>query len=426
MPVHPSHIDIFNWMQTYEIEMMTKKYSLVTGGAGFMGSHVVDELLKCHHDVVALDDLSGGFRDNVSNEARFVEGSILDTDLINQLFETHDFDYVFHLAAYAAEGLSHFIRRFNYENNLIGSVNLLNASIKHEIKCSVFTSSIAVYGQNQLPMVESLTPQPEDPYGISKYAVELDLKAARSMYDLNYIIFRPHNVYGERQNIGDKYRNVIGIFMNQFMQDQPLTIFGDGAQTRAFSYIGDLAPIMAKSIELKSCYNDVFNIGSDHPYSVSELAKIVGQTFGLSNPKITYCESRNEVVHAYSDHEKIKEVLGLKESTSLEEGIKKMYTWANVHGPRTTPPFHACRLNLQVQNRSCPSFLWAFYILSIFSAYYSVTPQPSSTERSCGQQSRFSSGKTGEANHSYFRCSLFAKGFSLQQRKWGLLFFSVV
>ena len=223
-----------------------KAKTLVTGAAGFIGSHIVDHLVSSGHTVIALDDLSGGFADNISAEAVFVEGSINNVELVNRLFQEHQFEYVFHLAAYAAEGLSHFIRRFNYQNNLIGSINLINASINTgTVKCFVFTSSIAVYGANQLPMREDTTPLPEDPYGISKLAVELDLKSALEMFGLNYMIFRPHNVYGERQNIGDPYRNVVGIFMNQIMQGKELTIFGDGLQTRAFSHVDDVAPIIA-------------------------------------------------------------------------------------------------------------------------------------------------------------------------------------
>src|SRR5215831_13384045 len=210
--------------------------SLVTGAAGFIGSHVCDELLKMGHKVVAMDDLSGGFKENVPARCTFVKGRAENKALVSRLFKQHKFDYVFHLAAYAAEGLSHFIKAFNYTNNLIGSVNLINAAVNTgSVKCFVFTSSIAVYGRNQLPMTEELAPQPEDPYGISKYAVELDLKEAHEMFGLNHVIFRPHNVYGENQNLGDRYRNVIGIFMNQAMQGQPMTIFGDGSQTRAFS-----------------------------------------------------------------------------------------------------------------------------------------------------------------------------------------------
>ncbi|HET9913899.1 MAG TPA: NAD-dependent epimerase/dehydratase family protein, partial [Anaerolineales bacterium] len=202
------------------------KKSLVTGGAGFIGSHVAEELVKHGHAVTIMDDLSGGFVDNVVPGAKFVQGSINDTSLVDRLFDTERFDYVFHLAAYAAEGLSHFIKRFNYNNNLIGSINLINASVNTGVKCFVFTSSIAVYGASpELPMTEETIPHPEDPYGIAKLAVEQELRVCNEMFDLDYVIFRPHNVYGERQNIGDKYRNVVGIFMNQALQNQPMTIF---------------------------------------------------------------------------------------------------------------------------------------------------------------------------------------------------------
>ena len=191
---------------------------LVTGGAGFIGSHITEALVQRGHSVTVLDDLSGGFRENVSAQARFVKGSINDAELIHALFAEERYEYVFHLAAYAAEGLSHFIKRFNYNNNLMGSINLINASINNDIKCFVFTSSIAVYGAiPQLPMTEETPPHPEDSYGIAKLAVEQELIACRRMFDLNSIIFRPHNVYGEKQNIGDKYRNVVGIFMNQIL-----------------------------------------------------------------------------------------------------------------------------------------------------------------------------------------------------------------
>ena len=229
--------------------------ALVTGGAGFIGSHVARHCLELGQDVVVLDDLSGGFADHIPQGAKFVQGSITDHELVQCMFEEHEFDYVYHLAAYAAEGLSHFIRRFNYTNNLIGSTNLVNEAVKHRVKCFVFTSSIAVYGANQLPMHEDLVPQPEDPYGIAKYAVELDLRAARELFGLDWVVFRPHNVYGENQNIGDRYRNVIGIFMNQIMRGKPMTIFGDGKQTRAFSYIDDVAPYIANSVNIPEAHN---------------------------------------------------------------------------------------------------------------------------------------------------------------------------
>ena len=313
--------------------------TLVTGGAGFIGSHVAENLVKSGHEVVVLDDLSGGFKDNLVEGIDFVQGSVNDVKLVNILFERRQFDYVFHLAAYAAEGLSHFIKRFNYNNNLIGSVNLINASINTGVKCFVFTSSIAVYGASpELPMTEETRPHPEDPYGIAKLAVEQELAVCKQMFDLDTIIFRPHNVYGERQNIGDKYRNVVGIFMNQILQGKPMTIFGDGTQTRAFSYIGDVAPIIEKSVYVPEAYNQVFNIGADQPYSVNELAISVATAMGAA-PDILHVPARNEVEHAYSSHEKIQRIFGKRDPYTLEDGLARMAHWVKQHGARASQEF---------------------------------------------------------------------------------------
>ncbi len=311
---------------------------LVTGGAGFIGSHVVKHCLAAGYEVVVLDDLSGGFEDHIPSGALFIQGSVTDHELITDLFNEHHFTYVYHLAAYAAEGLSHFIRRYNYNTNLIGSINLINESVKHKVKCFVFTSSIAVYGKGQLPMMEEMTPTPEDPYGVSKYAVELDLRSAHEMFGLNYVVFRPHNVYGENQNIGDKYRNVIGIFMNQIMQGKQLTVFGDGTQTRAFSYIDDVAIPIAKSVSVPEAYNQVFNIGADKPYTVNELTKVVSKEFGVQ-PDVKHLNARNEVQHAYSDHAKAHRVFGAPTNISLEEGIARMAAWAKKVGSRQGQEF---------------------------------------------------------------------------------------
>ena len=311
---------------------------LVTGGAGFIGSHVAAELLRMGHQVVVLDDLSGGFRENVDPGADLVVGSVTDRALVEALFATHRFGYVYHLAAYAAEGLSHFIKRFNYENNLLGSVNLINAAVNYEVRCLVFTSSIAVYGANQVPMHEDLTPVPEDPYGIAKLAVEQELRVSQAMFGLNYVIFRPHNVYGEHQNIGDRYRNVIGIFMNQLMQAQPLTVFGDGMQTRAFTHIADVAPVIAQGAFVQEAYGQVFNVGADTPYSVNELAAAVGQAMGV-RPQISYLPPRHEVLHAFCDHTKVAKVFGVQAQVSLAEGLERMAKWARQAGARQSQRF---------------------------------------------------------------------------------------
>jgi UDP-glucose 4-epimerase len=312
---------------------------LVTGGAGFIGSHLAEALIRRGHRVVVLDDLSGGFVDNAPAGAELVIGSINDTDRVNALFEQRQFEYVYHLAAYAAEGLSHFIKRFNYHNNLMGSVNLLNAAVNTGVQCFVFTSSIAVYGASpELPMREENTPRPEDPYGIAKLAVEQELAVCKSIFDLDYIIFRPHNVYGERQNIGDKYRNVVGIFMNQILQGKPMTLFGDGAQTRAFSYIRDLAPIMAEAIDCPEARNQIFNIGADQFCSVYELARRVADAMGIE-PNIVHLPSRHEVMHAYASHDKVRRVFGERPPHTLDEGLRAMAAWVKTHGARASQEF---------------------------------------------------------------------------------------
>jgi UDP-glucose 4-epimerase len=321
--------------------------SIVTGGAGFIGSHLAKQLLEMRHEVLVLDDLSGGFRENVPVGATFVEGSITDHELVNELFSRYRFDYVFHLAAHAAEGLSHFIRRFNYTNNVVGSMNLINAAVNHEVKCLVFTSSIAVYGHAPTPMHEDMNPEPDDPYGIAKYSVELDLKAAKRMFGLNTIIFRPHNVYGEKQNTGDKYRNVIGIFMNEIMQGEPCTIFGDGLQTRAFSYISDVAPIIARSIENHAAYNETFNIGADQAYSVNELAEAVQRHMGKQTG-IKRLEARKEVIHAISDHNKARRILGYSTQVDLNEGIRRTVQWGKGVGPKKSRNFYRLEVYLNL------------------------------------------------------------------------------
>lgn len=324
--------------------------SLVTGGAGFMGAHLVKELLDMGHTVVALDDLSGGFADQVDERATFVQGSINDAALVEALFTEHKFTYVYHLAAYAAEGLSHFIRGFNYRNNLLGSINLINAAVNHDVRCFVFTSSIAVYGALEPPMREDMPPRPEDPYGVAKLAVEMDLHAARHMFGLDYVVFRPHNVYGEYQNIGDRYRNVVGIFMNQLMQGKPLSVFGDGLQQRAFSYVGDIAPVMARCVEEPRAYGEVFNIGADKPYTVKELATAVMEAMGVKG-ELVHLEARNEVLHAYSDHGKAERIFGRAPSTPLAEGLQRMAVWAKATGARESKAFG----HIEIE-RKLPSF----------------------------------------------------------------------
>lgn len=305
--------------------------SLVTGGAGFIGSHVARHLLAAGHEVVVVDDLSGGYERNVPQGAQFISGSINDSALVDSLMERERFDNVYHLAAYAAEGLSHFIRRFNYENNVVGSINLINAAVNTGVKCFVFTSSIAVYGHLHDAGSENDPMNPIDPYGVAKMSVEYDLRAAKEMFGMDYVIFRPHNVYGPNQNLADPYRNVIGIFFNQAMRGESFTIFGDGSQTRAFSYIDDVAPVISRAAETPEAFGKTFNVGGRERYTVKQVAEQVAKSMN-TELRINHLPERNEAKHVWANHDLVDSVFGQTPGISLEIGIKQMGDWATEVG----------------------------------------------------------------------------------------------
>ena len=317
-----------------------KRYkALVTGGAGFIGSHVAKDCFKLGFEVVAVDDMSGGFRKNVPEGVRLILGDLKNATFVSELMEKERFDVVYHLAAYAAEGLSHFIRNYNYQNNLIATINLITQSVRiGSVKKFVFTSSIAVYGSGRTPMTEDMEPLPEDPYGISKMACEYDLKAAYEMFGLPYVIFRPHNVYGPGQNMYDKYRNVVGIFLNQLQAGKELTIFGDGYQTRKFSYISDVSYPIALSGLLDHVNNQVFNVGGDIATTVNELAQVTAEAWDGSSANVLHLDARNEVAHAESDHKKLNCFFpGLPKPVGLRAGMLRMVAWAKETGKYFEP-----------------------------------------------------------------------------------------
>lgn len=301
---------------------------LITGVAGLLGSRLADWIIENKlADVYGIDDLSGGYIENINKNVNFYNYDLTKNNKkLDYLFKEHKFDYVFHFAAYAAEGLSPFIRQYNYENNLIATTKLINMAIKHNIKRFVFTSTMAVYGNGQVPFNESHQQAPIDPYGIAKYACEMDIQVAGEQHGMDWCIFRPHNVYGVNQNIWDKYRNVLGIWMYQHLNGMPMSIYGDGNQTRAFSYIDDCVPYFWMGAVDDKASKQIFNIGGDDHITINDACDLLISVIGDGSKQ--YFEQRHEVKHAWVTHEKIKSVLGYKQITSLKHGLSNMWDWA--------------------------------------------------------------------------------------------------
>lgn len=300
---------------------------LITGNAGLLGSNLVDFIIENYptYDTYGIDDLSGGYLENIHTKVKFFNLNILDP-LFNDIFDQIKPDYVFHMAAYAAEGLSPFIREYNYKNNLIATTKIINNCIKHNTKRLVFTSSMAVYGNNPTPYDEDMRQNPIDPYGVAKYACEMDIRIAGEQHGLDWCIIRPHNVYGKKQNIWDKYRNVLGIWINQHLNNKPITIFGDGEQKRAFSYINDSVMPLFKSAFEPGASKQIINLGGIYECSINDAADTLLSVIG-SGDKV-YLEGRHEIKYAFPTYQKSMDILGFKHTVSLYDGLKDMWIWA--------------------------------------------------------------------------------------------------
>ena len=301
---------------------------LITGVAGLLGSRLSDYIIENHPDVhiVGVDDMSGGYKENVNSKVELWEMNLVNGN-IEECFERHQFDYVYHFAAYAAEGLSPFIRTYNYQNNLVVTSRIITQCIKHNIKRLVFTSTLAVYGHGDGNIFdEKQVPKPIDPYGVAKYGCEMDIQIAGEQHGLDWCIIRPHNVYGIKQNIWDKYRNVLGIWMYQHLNGEPMTIFGDGTQTRAFSFIDDSLEPLWNASQLSAASKQIINLGGIEEISINEASKILRDVIGQG--EIMYLEGRHEVKHSITTFKKSIDILDFKYKTSMKEGLTIMWDWA--------------------------------------------------------------------------------------------------
>ncbi|MFN3190368.1 MAG: NAD-dependent epimerase/dehydratase family protein [Aureliella sp.] len=311
---------------------------IITGVAGFIGAHVAEQMLRRGWDVCGIDDLSGGAVDNVPDGVDFLKRDC--NDSLTDLFFEQRPQAVVHLAAYAAEGLSHHVPVFNYENNLAATANVLNAAYLSGASHFVFTSSIAVYGHpnTEEPLKETDVCRPCDPYGIAKLACEQHVQTFCDYYEgMTYTIFRPHNVFGPKQNIADPFRNVVGIFFRQLLTGQPLSIFGDGSQSRSFSYVEAVAKCIADSCVNEKARGEIFNTGGDESWTVKELALAICQELGLEQ-QLQFLPPRKEVAHAHANHEKARAVFSkqLLDVVSVRDGLKRTANY--LRGKRIPPP----------------------------------------------------------------------------------------
>lgn len=308
---------------------------LITGVAGFLGSRFAEWLLRnvSGATVYGLDDLSCGYPESVPKGVRWDK-----CDLSQGIHATFpEVDYIFHFAAYAAEGLSPFIRSYNYRNNLLATANVVNLAVEREVKRLVFTSSMAAYGRPLWPdydrVLQPVDPpfdedylcNPIDPYGIAKLACERDIQCAGEMFGLDWCIIRPHNLYGPGQSIWQKYRNVLGVWMSRAFQGEPLLVYGDGAQWRAFSFVDDCLPCLWEAAVRKEASREIINLGGEKPIQILKAANLVAD---ILRAKVSYAPARYEVKNAWCTVEKSQRLLNYVETVPFVDGVERMAAWA--------------------------------------------------------------------------------------------------
>lgn len=314
---------------------------LVTGAAGFMGSHLVDYLVKNGHKAYGIDDLSGGFMRNVSPKSVFYKIDLRNKEKTISLIKKIKPQVIFHLAADATEGRSQFTPIECTTRNYNAYLHVLSGAITAKTKRIVLASSMSVYGDQTPPFSEDMKPKPVDMYGIAKTSMEQATYVLAQVYGFEYVILRAHNVYGPRQNLSDPYRNVIGIFINRMLQRKHFFIYGDGTQKRSFSYIDDVTPYLAKAGFLRETNGEIINIGPKEENTINEIATEVLSHFvsDLEHiPKhlkpLCLPERPQEVRYAYCTDEKARKLLGFRQRVKLKEGIAKMVSWAEKIGPQ--------------------------------------------------------------------------------------------
>jgi len=307
---------------------------LVTGGAGFIGSHIVDRLMEEGFDVTVIDNLDTGRLENIAHhenkkEFHFVRGDIRDFDLVKETMR--DIDAVFHEAALASVTRSVKNPILTNDINVGGTLNLLKASSDLGVKRFVFASSAAIYGDAESPLKkEDMVPNPTSPYGVSKLAAENYVRVFYRAYGLETICLRFFNVYGPRQNVDihGSYGGAISIFINRILKRLPPIIYGDGKQTRDFVYVKDVVEANMQALKKKNASGEVFNISTGKKISVNQVAEALKDIMNRKDLKTVHTDPRpTDIRHGYADISKAKQILGYNSKFSIKEGLTELVDW---------------------------------------------------------------------------------------------------
>ena len=325
------------------------KKILVTGVAGFLGSHLAEKLSEMNHKVVGVDNMIGGYKDNVPKNIDFHNFDCCELSKMNEVMK--NVDVVYHCAATAHEGLSVFSPVEITKNNYMASVSVFTSAIANKVKRIIFCSSMARYGDQQIPFTEDMIPKPIDPYAIAKVAAEKVLINLCELNNIEWVIAVPHNIIGPRQKYDDPFRNVVSIMLNRMLQKKAPMIYGDGKQKRCFSYIDDCINCLLPMLDQKNLHKQIINIGPDEEFvTINEVSEICSNITG-SNLKPIYKKDRpREVKYATCSADKARKLVNYKTTVDLKKGIEKTYGYIKKRGVR---PFDY-HIDLEIKNELTP------------------------------------------------------------------------
>jgi UDP-glucose 4-epimerase len=328
----------------------SKKKILVTGAAGFLGSHLSEQLSNLGHEVIGIDNMLGGYEDNIPKNIKFHNIDCCDFEKIKVVMK--DINVVYHCAATAHEGLSVFSPFEITKNNYLASVSIFTAAVNQRVDRIVFCSSMARYGSQQTPFHEKMKPQPVDPYAISKVASEEVLKNLCDLNNIEWVIAVPHNIIGPRQKYDDPFRNVVSIMINRMLQGKAPIIYGDGEQSRCFSYIDDCLSCLLPMLDQKNLNKQTINIGPDEEFvTINKIAEICSNITGINLEPIHKKDRPKEVKHATCSADKARDLLNYKTTVTLKDGIQKTYNYIKKRGTR---PFDY-NINIEIDNELTPT-----------------------------------------------------------------------